>query len=72
MPDVVEDGVSGLLLDPDDVEGLAEAIMRVLSNRELAERMGQAARERAETFLFTPEQFAERMAELVEKAVTAR
>jgi glycosyltransferase involved in cell wall biosynthesis len=72
VPDVVEDGVSGLLFDPDDVEGLAEAIMRVLSNRELAERMGQAARERVETFLFTPEQFAERMAELVERAVTAR
>ncbi len=72
VPDVVEDGVSGLLVDPDDVEGLAEAIMRVLSNRALAERMGRAARERVETFLFTPEEFAERTAELVEKAVTAR
>jgi len=72
VPDVVQDAVSGLLVDPDDVEGLAEATMRVLANRELAEGLGRAARERVEEFLFTPEQFAERMETLVEKAVAAR
>jgi glycosyltransferase involved in cell wall biosynthesis len=69
VPDVVEDGVSGLLVDPDDVDGIAEAIVRVLSDRALAERMGRAARERVEAFLFTPEEFAERTAVLVDSAV---
>jgi len=72
VPDVVEDGVSGILVDPDDVGGIADAVVRVLSEHALAERMGRAARERADAFLFTPEEFAERMVDLVERAVAAR
>jgi glycosyltransferase involved in cell wall biosynthesis len=72
VPDLVEDGVSGLLVDPGDTRGIAEAIVRMLRDRAPTERMGNAARERAEQFLFTPDQFAERMAELVERAVAAR
>jgi glycosyltransferase involved in cell wall biosynthesis len=69
VPDVVEDGVSGMLVDPDDIEGIAAAVTRLLSDRDEAVRMGRAARERANTFLFTPEEFAERTAALVEEAV---
>jgi glycosyltransferase involved in cell wall biosynthesis len=72
VPDVVEDGLSGVLVDPDDVEGIAAALVRLLSDRTAAERMGAAARARADAFLFTPEEFAERMAELVERAVASR
>jgi glycosyltransferase involved in cell wall biosynthesis len=70
VPDVVEDGVSGILVDPDDVNGIAEALVRLLSDRAEAERMGGAARERANAFLFTPEEFAERTSALVERAVS--
>lgn len=72
VPDVVEDGVTGVLVEPDDVEGITAAIVRLLSDRALAERMGAAARGRVEQFLFTPEQFADRMAALVERAVAGR
>src|SRR5262249_36883680 len=44
--DLVEEGREGLLVDPEDVDGLAGALVRCLSDRELAERLGRAARER--------------------------
>jgi glycosyltransferase involved in cell wall biosynthesis len=72
VPDVLENGVSGLLVDPEDVEGIADAVVRVLGDPALAGRMGRAARERVDAFLFTPAEFAERTAALVEKAVAGR
>jgi glycosyltransferase involved in cell wall biosynthesis len=72
VPDVVEDGVSGILVEPDDVNGIADAVVRLLDHRAEAERMGRAARERANAFLFTPEEFAERTSALVERAVSVR
>jgi glycosyltransferase involved in cell wall biosynthesis len=35
IPEVIEDGRTGLLVDPDDPGALAEALMRVLKDREL-------------------------------------
>ena len=46
VPDLIEDGVHGLLVEPGDVAGLAAAIGRMLADREAARRMGEAARER--------------------------
>ncbi len=46
-PDLIEDGVHGLLVPPGDAEKLAEAIGRLLADRELAQRLGAAARQRA-------------------------
>jgi glycosyltransferase involved in cell wall biosynthesis len=46
VPDLIEDGVHGLLVEPGDVTGLAAAIRRMLADREAARRMGEAARER--------------------------
>ena len=67
--DLVEDGREGLLVEPDDVEGLAEALARVLWDRALAERLGAAARERFPIWNQTPEQFAERMRALVDSTL---
>lgn len=44
--EVVEEGVTGLLVPSRDAEGLARAISRVLEDRELAARLGQAGRAR--------------------------
>jgi glycosyltransferase involved in cell wall biosynthesis len=41
---IIEDGADGLLAEPDDVAGFAAGIRSVLSNRELAARLGTAAR----------------------------
>jgi glycosyltransferase involved in cell wall biosynthesis len=45
---LIEDGVHGLLVPADDPVRLAEAVGRLLSDRDLAARLGQAARRRAE------------------------
>jgi glycosyltransferase involved in cell wall biosynthesis len=45
--ELIEDGVSGLLVPPTDEAQLAAAIERLLTDAGLLSRMGQAARERA-------------------------
>jgi glycosyltransferase involved in cell wall biosynthesis len=47
-PEVLEDGVSGLLCDPHRPESIAEAVVTVLRDPELRRRFGRAGRERAE------------------------
>lgn len=67
--DLVADGREGLLVDLDDVDGLAEALVRVLSDRELAERLGAAARARFPEWSQPPELWAARMRALVDAAL---
>jgi glycosyltransferase involved in cell wall biosynthesis len=45
--ELIDDGVHGLLVPPDDAERLAEAIGRLLDDRALARRMAEAALRRA-------------------------
>lgn len=44
IPDVIVDGINGLLVPPGDPAALADAIERVVSDPPLARRLGQAAR----------------------------
>jgi len=44
---LVEDGVTGLLVPPGDPHALADAVIRILGEPELAARMGQAGRQAA-------------------------
>jgi len=46
-PEIIEDGVSGLLCDPHDPHSIAQAVIRLLKDRDLASRLGLAARQRA-------------------------
>jgi glycosyltransferase involved in cell wall biosynthesis len=48
VPEMIEDGVSGLLVNPGDPEDLAERIGTLLAAPALGERLGQAARQRVE------------------------
>jgi glycosyltransferase involved in cell wall biosynthesis len=65
IPDLVADGVSGLLVPPDDPAALADALVRVLSDRALAEQLSNGAHTAAAPWLQTPEDYARRMRELV-------
>jgi glycosyltransferase involved in cell wall biosynthesis len=49
VPDVVTDGVTGLLVPPEDPAALAAALTRLADDPALADRMGVAARRAAET-----------------------
>lgn len=44
IPELVEDGVSGLLAEERDVEGLAQALMRLYGDPRLGETLGREAR----------------------------
>ncbi len=44
IPDVISDGVNGLLLSPSDESALAEALARLAGDRALAARLAQAAK----------------------------
>ncbi len=72
IPDVVWDGETGLLVDPDNPAEIADALVRILSDRELAERLGAAGRVRSADWTYTPEEYADRVVELVGRAVDAR
>jgi glycosyltransferase involved in cell wall biosynthesis len=44
IPELVQDGVTGLLVEPDDPVSLAGALERLLADPELRERLGEAGR----------------------------
>ena len=46
LPEVVQDGVTGILVPPKDPNALADAIVRLLRDPELRKRLGNAGRER--------------------------
>jgi glycogen(starch) synthase len=46
IPETVDDGKTGLIVEPGDVKHLAEAIVRLARSRTLREQMGQAGREK--------------------------
>jgi glycosyltransferase involved in cell wall biosynthesis len=48
IPELIDDGVNGLLVEPGDARGLAAAIERLLADRELATRLAQAGRRTVE------------------------
>jgi glycosyltransferase involved in cell wall biosynthesis len=49
IPDIIEDGVSGLLVPPADPQSLATAIERLVGDPAFAQRVTAAGRERLRT-----------------------
>lgn len=71
IPELVHDGVTGLLVDPEEVDGLAESLERCLRDRALAERFGEAAHEIYRSVHTTPSEYAARVRGLVEATLHA-
>lgn len=63
IPDVVSDGVNGLLVPAGDVQALQQAIARLIADPALARRLGDAARDTIAS-RFTPERALERLGEI--------
>jgi len=68
---LVEEWRAGVAVDPDDIEGLAEAVRWLSENRELAAEMGRNARRMAET-LFSPERIGRQLDQLLREVVSSR
>jgi glycosyltransferase involved in cell wall biosynthesis len=50
VPEVVEDGVTGILVSPSDPKGMAYAIVEILDDPERMATMGKQGKERVERF----------------------
>lgn len=55
LPELVDDGENGFLVEPGDVDGLVEAIVEVCSDEGLRERVARTALETAESLTFEAE-----------------
>jgi glycosyltransferase involved in cell wall biosynthesis len=66
IPDLVQDGVNGLLVEPGDADALANALERLLTDGELAERLAAGAHASAGLWTISPEEFAARLRSLVD------
>lgn len=49
IPEAITDGVEGFLIEPGDIDGLADRLSRLLDDPDLAQRMGEAARRKVAT-----------------------
>jgi glycosyltransferase involved in cell wall biosynthesis len=67
IPDIVEDGVSGLLVEPGDPESLVSALLRVLTDRSLVEDLSAAAAASSDRWALSPDAYAGEVAELVRR-----
>jgi glycosyltransferase involved in cell wall biosynthesis len=63
IPEIVVDGVTGFLVPPKSPSNLAQSIIRILKDPELAEAMGQAGRQRVEKY-FSLDQYVEDVEEV--------
>ena len=67
IPEIIEDGVTGFVVEPSDPVGLAAALDRLLREPDLRRRMGEAGRERARRFSVAA--MVERTAEVYRRAL---
>jgi glycosyltransferase involved in cell wall biosynthesis len=70
VPEYLQHGESGLLVESGDVEGLVQATQRLLTDRATAERIGQAARQRMAT-VFCWEKRAQELDQFYQRMVAA-
>ena len=68
VPYVSRDGVTGLTVEPSDIEGLAQALKKMTIDKECRTRMGKAARQRVEKE-YTMEKMLQKTYDLYEKLV---
>jgi glycosyltransferase involved in cell wall biosynthesis len=65
IPDIVDDGVTGFLVQQKDAEALADKLEILINNPELRKKMGEAGRRKYEE-QFTLDKFENRLVEILE------
>jgi glycosyltransferase involved in cell wall biosynthesis len=71
IPEVVKDGVSGLLVDEGDLMAMAAAMTRMVDEPDLAARLGAAGKRRAAAN-FTVRHHLEQVSGLIESLATVQ
>ncbi|NDJ17667.1 glycosyltransferase family 4 protein [Myxacorys almedinensis] len=66
QPEIIQQGITGFLVPPNQVDALSDALLNVLQNRDLAERMGEAGHQRSQTH-FSEDRRTERFLELYQQ-----
>jgi glycosyltransferase involved in cell wall biosynthesis len=70
LPEIIDDGVDGILVPPGDSRGLQDAVAAVLTTPELRQRLTGAGRKKAEAHFSSRDmvrRYDEVYAELVER-----
>lgn len=67
IPYVIDDGISGLLVAPNEPTDLAKALQKLLGDEPYRKKLGSAARKRAEA-LFSVESFAKKTCSVLDAA----
>jgi len=68
LPEIVDDGVTGLLFEPGNAEDLAEKIQHLWEHPEVCRKMGEAGREKA-LREYSQQRYYERMMNVFERAI---
>lgn len=68
MSEIIVDGKTGLIIPPGDIIALSNAMIQILTNRELREAYSLAARQRIEK-TFTWEQVVKRLTPIIEASI---
>src|SRR5262249_34909773 len=71
ISDLVQDGVNGLLVPPDDRDALVGALVRLLGDSVLAEGLSRGSRGLPDPWPASPRVYAERVRELAVRLVSA-
>ena len=71
IPEVVENGVNGLLVEKNNPISLAEAIIKLIDNTSLRIQMGQNGRKKFEE-RFTEEQFEKTLVEWLTQCIVIK
>ena len=58
-PDIIQNGINGLLVEPDSPDQIFDAVMKIINNRDMAKKLGAEARKTVENN-FSMEQIADR------------
>lgn len=68
IPEIIEDGITGCLVEPNNHEELADKIIMLMENENLMKDMGIAGRKRVEKY-FTWDLVVDRMTEVINKVI---
>lgn len=69
IPDLIDDGRTGLLVKERDIDDLTRALVRMLSNRDATAAMADAASKSWEPFVLTPSAYVDAVVDLVETVI---